>query len=86
LAGTVWISKEDLEERLMEKLSDKQYAEWISCMDKIAQHSEREKEITFLKGYRKNLTKQTKEADTIPVILEPDGRKSCYVPGKFNNI
>lgn len=65
----------------METLSDKQYTEWISCLERIAQHPEFEKELAFLKGYRKELTKQTKVDELPSVTLEPDGRKSCFIPG-----
>jgi hypothetical protein len=67
----------------MEKLSDKQYSEWTSCMERIAQHPQREKEINFIKGYRIPIGQQTTSEDLPLVTLEPDGRKSCFVPRKF---
>jgi hypothetical protein len=86
LAGTTWLSKEELESRLLEKISDKQYSEWETCMERLSAHPKRDKELEFIKSYRKPLAKQAVKDEVPPVTLEPDGRKSCYVGCEFDEM
>ncbi|ODM97247.1 28S ribosomal protein S9, mitochondrial [Orchesella cincta] len=79
LSGSVWITKDELESRLLEKITDQMYSEWIACLERIAVHSKRDKELEFIQAYRKPLAVQTKASELPPITLEPDGRKSVHV-------
>jgi len=79
LSGSVWISKEELEGKLLEKINDEMYKEWVACMDRLASHPRVEKEVEFLKLYRKPLSTQNLQKTFPPVLLEPDGKRSVKV-------
>ncbi|CAL8110133.1 unnamed protein product [Orchesella dallaii] len=79
-SGSTWISKEDLETRLLEKITDQMYSEWLACFERIVAHPKKDKELEFIKAYRKPLAVQSKTSELLPITLEPDGRKSVHVP------
>jgi len=81
-AGTKWLQKNDLESRLMEKITDRQYSEWLNCAERLACHPKRDKELEFIKSCRKAMEKEASKEKVYPVTLEPDGRKSCHVDGQ----
>lgn len=57
------------------------YSEWVYCFERLAAHPKRDKELEFIKSYRKPLAQQAKGDSLPPVTLEPDGRKSVHIPG-----
>lgn len=77
--GTKWISKEDLETRLLEKINDVQYNEWVNTMDRLVGHKHFEKEFEFIKQYRVPLSSQSLTREFPPLTLEADGTKSVTI-------
>ncbi len=80
--GTIWISKLELQDRLLESLTDGQYDEWVSCMERLSAHPSHKREKDFINTYRKPLSSQNVQKVFPPVLLEPDGRQSVKVEGK----
>jgi len=78
-SGTVWISKEELQDRILETLSDAQYNEWVNCMDRLANHHRHAREKEFIESFRKPLSGQVVQKTLPPVLLEADGKQSVKV-------
>lgn len=81
-SGTEWISKRELEQKMLENITDELYDEWVSCMSRLATHPNHEKEKEFILSYRKPLSGQLQK-EAPPILLEPDGTQSVKIESKF---
>jgi small subunit ribosomal protein S9 len=78
-AATAWISKEELEKRILEYISDDLYNELINCLERLATHPRGGREVEYLKTFRRTLVVQKLKSSLPEVTLEPDGTQSVTV-------
>lgn len=85
LEGSDWLPKMDLEERLLEKITDEWYEQWIQSFNRLVAHPLFAKEKEFILSYRKPLATETAASTLYPVTLESDGTRSVEVKGNIGS-
>lgn len=81
LDDSTWLSKQELEIRLVETLKDTQYDYFVKTLDRLADHPYSSHAREFLLEYRKTRTSSLKQ-DTIPPLLYDDtGRPYAKAQG-----
>jgi small subunit ribosomal protein S9 len=65
--GTEWLSKADLEKKLIEQLSEVQYQQFVTAMDRLLAHPFAHKCKPFIEGLRKS-TLVDEELMVVPMV------------------
>lgn len=73
LIGSRWLIKEELEEMLVEKLSDQDYVQFIRLLEKLLTLPYGPAEEEFVKRFRKSVTVQSKKQVIEPVQYDEQG-------------
>lgn len=79
LSGSQWLEKPALELKLMETISDREYASFQNAMERLYSLPYSYKVQDFLMEYRKPLISQTKTFDAIVPQIGEDGRQYVSV-------
>uniref|UniRef100_A0A2M4CVP0 Putative 28s ribosomal protein s9 mitochondrial n=1 Tax=Anopheles darlingi TaxID=43151 RepID=A0A2M4CVP0_ANODA len=75
LTGSEWLTKEMLEKKIVEIISNTEYDNFVDAMNRLAQHPLSNKAKSFILEYRKPLI-SAQDNDTIPVLQhDTDGRQ-----------
>lgn len=88
LPSSRWLNKDELEEFLLETISDKHYTDFIKTMDRLLAHPYSFRSREFIMNYRKDMgIKKVTARANIKETLE-DGRTSVTITSKhlFNRI
>lgn len=80
LIGSRWLIKEELEEMLVEKLSDQDYRQFVRLMERLLQSGAAEED--FVQGFRRSVTVQSKKQPIEPVQRDAQGRAFSTSEGK----
>ncbi|KAK1327705.1 hypothetical protein QTO34_012850 [Cnephaeus nilssonii] len=71
LIGSRWLIKEELEEMLVEKLSDQDYAQFVQLMERLLQCGAAAED--FVQSFRRSVTVQSKKQPIEPVQHDAQG-------------
>ncbi|XP_014613145.1 PREDICTED: 28S ribosomal protein S9, mitochondrial-like isoform X1 [Polistes canadensis] len=71
---SVWITKVQLENLLLEKLYDDQYEYFIKTMEKLLNHPLSQRAEEFIMKYRIKLAINTKDYNFLPIMYTEDGK------------
>ncbi|XP_067013102.2 small ribosomal subunit protein uS9m isoform X2 [Anabrus simplex] len=74
LSGSEWTPKEDLEVKIVERLHDADYKNFLSVMDRLASHPYAHRAKDFILAYRKHLIAQTAIQDIPKPEYDAQGR------------
>ncbi|XP_008151632.1 28S ribosomal protein S9, mitochondrial [Eptesicus fuscus] len=80
LIGSRWLIKEELEEMLVEKLSDQDYAQFVQLMERLLQCGAAAEE--FVQSFRRSVTVQSKKQPIEPVQHDAQGMAFSTSEGK----
>ncbi|XP_045443234.1 28S ribosomal protein S9, mitochondrial isoform X2 [Pipistrellus kuhlii] len=80
LIGSRWLIKEELEEMLVEKLSDQDYRQFVRLMERLLQSGAAEEE--FVQSFRRSVTVQSKKQPIEPVQRDAQGMAFSTSEGK----
>ncbi|CAK6435394.1 unnamed protein product [Pipistrellus nathusii] len=80
LIGSRWLIKEELEEMLVEKLSDQDYRQFVQLMERLLQSGAAEEE--FVQSFRRSVTVQSKQQPIEPVQRDAQGMAFSTSEGK----
>lgn len=99
LEDSTWLSKDHLQNKIIEDITDKQYENFVVMMDRLLAHPYSYQCKDFIMEYRQTLHNQLSEREIIEPKIGEDGRqyvttyecrfKSCradvtvILPGKF---
>lgn len=83
MEGTVWLSKKELQDKIIEDISDKLYSDFVVTFDRLLAHPYSYKAEDFILAYRS----KPQSANLLRGIIEPtvgdDGRKYVTSRGRF---
>lgn len=82
---SAWLTKELLQDKIIETITDKQYADFTSMMDRLYQHPYSYQIKDFIMQYRRNLIVQYKGREIVEPKIGEDGRKYVTTYGSFDN-
>ncbi|CAG0893708.1 unnamed protein product [Darwinula stevensoni] len=83
LRGTEWMSKEDLEVSLIEKVTDVQYEEFVRVMERLAVHPMAgSKAKDFIMKHRKPIISEALKWDIPEIQYDKDGNPFSEAEGK----
>ncbi|KAF6104879.1 mitochondrial ribosomal protein S9 [Phyllostomus discolor] len=82
LIGSRWLIKEELEEMLVEKLSDQDYAQFIRLLERLLTLQCGAAEKEFLQSFRRSVTIQSKKQLIEPVQYDEQGMAFSTSEGK----
>ncbi|KAK2579036.1 hypothetical protein KPH14_002829 [Odynerus spinipes] len=71
---STWISKTELEKRLIEKITDENYEYIIKTLNKLLNHRMSKHENDFIMKYRKPLMSSDKQRTSLPLQYNDEGR------------
>lgn len=83
LSGYQWIPKADLEKRLVEIISDKDYDNFINTMERLCSLPFAYKAKDFILTYRSPLMKQSSSTEVPKPHVDSDGRSYVTTYGKY---
>lgn len=69
------MTKDLLQDKIIEEITDKQYADFTAMMDRLLQHPYSYQVKDFIMNYRRNLIVQYKGRDIVEPKIGEDGRK-----------
>ncbi|KAF7394124.1 hypothetical protein HZH68_010943 [Vespula germanica] len=72
--GSVWISKNQLEELLQETLTDYHYEYFVKTMERLLNHPLSQNERKFIMKYRNILSVNIDKQNILPVLYNEDGK------------
>ncbi|KAF7391259.1 hypothetical protein HZH66_009739 [Vespula vulgaris] len=72
--GSVWISKNQLEEVLQETLTDYHYEYFVKTMERLLNHPLSQNERKFIMKYRNILSVNINKQNILPVLYNEDGK------------
>lgn len=75
MSDSTWLTKEQLQDKIIETITDKQYTDFIAMMDRLFQHPYSYQVKDFIMKYRRTLLIQTKDREIIEPKIGEDGRK-----------
>lgn len=80
----VWITKEKLENKLVEKIMDKEYTNFINALERLIVMPYSYKAKDFINQFRKPILQQlSSQSDVPPVQYDEDGRAYITTYGKW---
>ncbi|XP_007532005.1 small ribosomal subunit protein uS9m [Erinaceus europaeus] len=82
MIGSRWLIKEELEEMLVEKVSDQDYAQFIRLLERLSKLTCRATEEEFVQRFRKNVTIQSNKQLIEPVQYDEQGMAFSTSEGK----
>ncbi|XP_059137641.1 small ribosomal subunit protein uS9m [Peromyscus eremicus] len=82
LIGSRWLIKEELEEMLVEKLSDQDYVQFIRLLEKLLTLPYGPAEEEFVQRFRKSVTIQSKKQMIEPVQYDEHGKAFSTSEGR----
>lgn len=83
LTGTQWISKDQLELRLVEQIKDIEYNNFVNAMTRLANHPYSYRVKDFINNYRWSLLNQTVTLEIPKPQVDQDGRSFITVYGEL---
>ncbi|CAN7989221.1 unnamed protein product [Ixodes hexagonus] len=81
LDGSAWLSKQELELRLVETLKDTQYDYFVKTFERLAEHPYSSHAREFLLEYRKTRTSSLKQEAIPPLLYDETGRPYAKARG-----
>jgi small subunit ribosomal protein S9 len=81
LSGSEWITKDQLENVLVEGIRDIEYNNFVNAMTRLAKHAYSYRVKEFIEKYRKPLMNQTITLDIPKPQIGEDGRSFITVYG-----
>lgn len=75
LDASVWLSKEQLQIKIIEDITDKQYEDFVAMMNRLLQHPYSHHCKEFIMQYRQSLKIQQKDREIVEAKIGEDGRK-----------
>lgn len=85
LDDSVWLSKERLQNQIIEDITDTHYENFVSMMDRLLAHPYSYVCKDFILKYRQTLHTDQKGREIVEPKIGEDGRKYVTSYGKFNN-
>ncbi|XP_036023638.1 28S ribosomal protein S9, mitochondrial isoform X2 [Onychomys torridus] len=82
LIGSRWLIKEELEEMLVEKLSDQDYVQFVRLLEKLLTLPYGPAEEQFVQRFRKSVTIQSKKQVIEPVQCDEQGKAFSTSEGR----
>ncbi|XP_050300757.1 28S ribosomal protein S9, mitochondrial [Anthonomus grandis grandis] len=79
LSGSRWVTKEQLEKKLVETLTDKEYASFINVMERLASLPYSYKAKDLILSHREDLMSHTETYEAIKAQIGEDGRQFVTV-------
>lgn len=86
LDDSTWLTKELLENKIIEEITDKQYEDFIAMMNRLLQHPYSYQVKDFIMSYRRNLIVQYKGREIVEPKIGEDGRKYVTTYGNSKQI
>lgn len=83
MSGSTWISKEDLENMLVETIADIEYSNFTAAMDRLASLPYSYRIADFIKKYRHSLMKESNKYEITQPQLDENGKFFVTIYGKF---
>lgn len=83
---STWLTKELLENKIIEEITDKQYEDFIAMMNRLLQHPYSYQVKDFIMSYRRNLIVQYKGREIVEPKIGEDGRKYVSTYGNSNQL
>ncbi|XP_029167086.1 28S ribosomal protein S9, mitochondrial [Nylanderia fulva] len=74
LIGFTWLSKKDMEDKLLETLQDMEYNYFITSLERLCEHPLSKRETDFIMKYRKILISHSNEITIPPLEHDSTGR------------
>lgn len=74
LDDSAWLTKEQLQDKIIERISDKMYEDFLIMMNRLIAHPYSYHAKDFIMSYRKTLFVQHKGREVIQPKVGPDGR------------
>lgn len=81
---SAWLTKDNLQNKIIEDITDKHYENFIIMMDRLSAHPYSYKCSDFIMNYREKLHNQQKSREIIEPKIGEDGRKYVTTYGKYN--
>lgn len=75
LIDSAWLTKEQLEKRILEEIKDNQYEEFVAIMERLLQHPYSYECKEFIMENRRNLVIKQRGREIIEPKIGEDGRK-----------
>lgn len=82
VSGTDWISKDKLENTIVEKLRDEDHTYFISCLTRLASHSYSARVQDFILKFRRKLVAHATTMEIPPLSYDEAGRPYVEMEGK----
>lgn len=83
VAGTKWMTKEHLENAIIETITDKHYTDFVTTMDRLLAHPYSYRCKDFIMKYRQDLGLQQNDLDIVEPKIREDGRKYVTTYGNL---
>lgn len=83
LTGTQWISKDQLELRLVETIRENEYGNFVAAMIRLANHPYSYRHKEFIDKYCRPLMSQTTTTDIPKPQIDQDGRSFITTYGEW---
>lgn len=83
LAGSEWLTQDELMEHLLEKVDDRDYEQFKMAIERLAQHPYAYRVTDFIHKYRKALLSQTTKYEITKVQYDENGRAFVTTYGKL---
>lgn len=84
LTGYQWLSKEELEKKLVETISDKEYDSFLNAIERLSVMPYSYKVKDFLLDYCVPLLRQLRASEVPTPLYDPDGRAYVTTYGNIN--
>lgn len=75
VSDSVWLTKEQLQDKIIEEITDKQYEEFVAIMDRLLAHPYSYKCKDFIMDYRHVLRSQQEDRTIIEPKVGENGRQ-----------
>lgn len=83
LSGSTWISKEELENSLVETIADIEYSNFVTAMERLSSSPYSYRIADFIKKYRKPLMRQSNLYEIVQPQLDENGKFFVTIYGEF---
>lgn len=79
-----WLSKDELQNKIIEDITDRQYEDYVNMMNRLLAHPYSYHAKRFIMEYRKKLNLGIKGREIIEPKIGEDGRKYVTTYGNYN--
>lgn len=74
LISSAWLSKQEIEDKLLETITDTEYTYLIASLERLSDHSQSKHATDLIIKYRKPLVAFSKKVDILPLKYDSTGR------------